>query len=94
MQEKRDREKNETVGEKRRRLRLKRGVGMVNGEEASWITKSIIEMTQEELKEYNRKNQEWARKTMDEPKIRLKDKEHKHKKKMEEKESVNSDGMG
>ena len=50
MKEKRESEKNETVEEKRHRLRLKRGIEMNEGKEATWILKSIMEMTPDEKK--------------------------------------------
>ena len=71
-------EKGETVEQTRRRIRINKGIGMINGEEASWIGKSIEEMTPEEYQEYNKLNKRFSRRNMDEDKkdkVRSKDKE-------------------
>ena len=51
MKEKREREKNETVKEKMRRFWLKKGIGIVNGKEASWISKSAMSLKWQSKKE-------------------------------------------
>ena len=61
-----EKELNETVGEKRRRMRMKKGMGMVDGEEETWITKSIEEMTPDEYREYNKINKKWSIEFMNE----------------------------
>ena len=68
MINKREANKNESVGDKRRRNRLKKGFGIINGVETSWIMKSIEEMSPDEKKQYNRMAQEWSREIMDDEK--------------------------
>ena len=61
MKEKREIWKNAKVEEKRRIFRLKSGLGLINGKEASWIMKRIEEFNHEEEKEYNKRSQELSR---------------------------------
>ena len=43
----------ELIVKRRKRLRLEKGIGLNDGVAASWISKSMEEMTHEERKEYN-----------------------------------------
>ena len=73
MKEKREMWKNATVEQKRRIFRLKSGLGLINGKEASWIMKSIEEFNHEEEKEYNKRSQELSRRKKKIKKDGLKD---------------------
>ena len=68
MTNKREANRNKSVGDKRRHNRLKKGFGIINGVETSWIMKSFEEMSPDEKKQYNRMAQEWSREIMDDEK--------------------------
>ena len=70
--------KNEAAEQTKLKIRIDKGIGKINVEEASWIRKSIEEMTPKEYQEYNRLNKRFCRRNMDEDKkdkVRSKDKE-------------------
>ena len=65
MKKKREAEAKEkadsSVEERRRQKRLSKGIGMENGVEASWIEKSLEEMSVEERRGYNRQMRKLSR---------------------------------
>jgi hypothetical protein len=54
---------NESIEDRRHRLRIKKCIGIENGKEASWIRKSMEEMNIEEKRDYIRKRSKWSRET-------------------------------
>ena len=60
MKQKREMWKNATAEQRRRRSRLKSGLGLINGKEASWIMRGIKEFNHEDEKEYNKRSQEMS----------------------------------
>ena len=67
------REKFVTESVQDRRRRIKRKIGTENGEEASWIRKSMKEMNTEEKRDYMKERSKWSRKTDSDQKKRNKE---------------------
>lgn len=75
----------ENVQDRRQRLRMKRHIGTENGEEASWIRKSMKEMNIEEKRDYMKERTKWSRKTdsdQEKRKQRMSDRKRKYNKRI------------